>query len=375
MKKLSIALVPCFALLTLTSNAQVFTNKEVGKKNVDLADSLKKSEWPHTLPFLGKKATQKGYNLPLPAGLSVQAFSQKSDLVLDNMMVGFNNGPMYNLDEIVRFNTAIAKATAVTIRPDVWVLPFLDVYGIFGTASASTDISAGIWAKGEDGSDVLLTEFNTKVEFSTTTYGFGMTPTIGVGGGFMALDFNVAWTDVPQLKKPAQTVVFGPRFGKAFKLKKPNQNIAVWVGGFRVKLKSETAGSLALSDVFPEDGEFQSKIDGAIVKVGEKQQAVDSWWAGLTPVEQKNPVNIAKHNAANAVLTRTGDFLAAADAAAENISNSTVQYSMDKQVKNMWNFIVGSQYQINRHFMLRLEAGFLGSRTQVLGGVQYRFGL
>ncbi len=41
----------------------------------------------------------------------------------------------------------------------------------------------------------------------------------------------------------------------------------------------------------------------------------------------------------------------------------------------MWNFVLGTQYQFNRHIMMRLEVGFLGSRTQVLGGLQYRFGL
>ena len=41
----------------------------------------------------------------------------------------------------------------------------------------------------------------------------------------------------------------------------------------------------------------------------------------------------------------------------------------------MWNFILGTQYQLNKHFMLRGEVGFLGSRQQFIGGIQYRFGL
>ena len=68
-------------------------------------------------------------------------------------------------------------------------------------------------------------------------------------------------------------------------------------------------------------------------------------------------------------------FLNAADGAISTIGNSTVQYSLDKKVKNMWNFIVGSQFQLNKHWMLRGEYGFLGSRQQFIGGLQYRFGL
>ena len=66
-------------------------------------------------------------------------------------------------------------------------------------------------------------------------------------------------------------------------------------------------------------------------------------------------------------------FLSAENAI--NNGTSTVQYSMDRRVKDPWNFIVGSQFQLNKHFMLRAEYGFLGSRTQIMTGLQYRFGL
>src|SRR6187401_1309226 len=125
--------------------AQVFTNKEVGKKNADLIDSLKKSEYPYSLPILGAKATKAGYNLPLSAGLSLNYFWQVSDIIIDNLQVGFNNGPMYNLDEIVRFDKAKTTASALTVRPDIWLFPFLNVYAIFGKAQASTEVGFGIW--------------------------------------------------------------------------------------------------------------------------------------------------------------------------------------------------------------------------------------
>ena len=49
----------------------------------------------------------------------------------DNLQVGFNYGPLHNLDEIVRFGKAVSTASAINFRPDVWLLPFLNVYGIF----------------------------------------------------------------------------------------------------------------------------------------------------------------------------------------------------------------------------------------------------
>jgi hypothetical protein len=354
--------------------AQVYTNKVVGAKNEELIDSLKASEYPYVLPIWGAKATEKGYDLPYSAGVSVNYLTQESSLLLDNLMVGFNNGPLYNLDEIIRFDDAQAWAAGMTVRPDVWLFPFLNVYGLLGKVQSSTEINAGVYLPDINNEWQEITSFSTKAEFTAQTMGIGMTPTIGIGGGWLALDMNCAWSDVDALEKPVFTFVFGPRLGKSFKFKKPEQNIAFWVGGFRVKFSSDTKGSLNLSEVVDMD-ELQYKVDQGIQKVGEKQIAVDDWWTNLTPIEQKNPVNEAKYNTANRALDTAGNILNSADAALNDGQSATVQYSLDKNLKDKWNFIVGSQYQLNKHWMLRAEYGFLGSRTQFLTSLQYRFRL
>src|SRR6188508_2713410 len=93
-------------LLCTQSFGQVYSDKVVGKKNEELIDSLKMKEYPYALPIWGKKVTKLGYDLPYPAGVNVNYLWQESKLVLNNLNVGFNNGPLYNLDEIVRFNDA-----------------------------------------------------------------------------------------------------------------------------------------------------------------------------------------------------------------------------------------------------------------------------
>ena len=362
------------AAFLIQVNGQVYTNKVVGKKNEELKDSLMAKKYPYSLPIWGAKATEKGYDLPYSAGVSVNYLTQKSALLIDNLSVGFNNGPMYNLDEIIRFDESEAWAAAVTVRPDIWVLPFLNVYGLMGKVQSSTAISAGVWVPGADNVWKEVTSFSTKAEFNATTMGIGMTPTIGIGGGWMALDMNCAWSDVDALEKPVFTFVFGPRLGKSFKLKKPESNIAFWVGGFRVKFTSDTKGSINLTDVVPAS-ELQVKVDNGIAKVGESQVAVDNWWNGLTPTEQKNPVNEAKYETANRALESAGNLFNSMDAALNDGESASVQYTLDKQLKDKWNFVVGSQYQYNKHWMIRAEYGFLGSRNQFLTSLQYRFGL
>ncbi len=361
-------------LFAQNSFAQVYSNKEVGKKNQEIIDSLKTAEYPYSLPIWGAKATEKGFSLPYSAGIGVNYLGQESDLIIENLMVGFNNGPLYDLDEIVRFNGATSTASGFNVRPDIWLFPFLNVYGILAKSDLSTAIDAGLWVPNADGVWSEVISFDTKANFQATTFGIGFTPTIGVAGGWIALDMNVTWSDVEALEKPARAFVFGPRFGKTFKLNKPEQNLTFWTGAFRLKLNSETSGSLPLSDILSTDG-LQTKVDNGIIKVETTQLQVDDWWNNLTNVQQNNPVNIAKYETANRALETVGGFLNSIDSALNDENTATVQYSLDKRPADMWNFLLGTQFQYNKHWMVRAEVGFLGSRTQILTGLQYRFGL
>ena len=372
MEKRLILLLSFLVAVLTQALSQYTTDKVVGQKNEALIDSLKTADYPYLLPIWGKKVAQKGFKLPKSAGLSVQYLWQQSEITINNLQVGFNNGPLYNLDEIVRFDKAQTTTNGVNIRPDMWILPFLNVYAVFANSKTSTAINAGVWIP-DSSTWNKITTIDTKADFNATTFGFGMTPTVGVGGFFMALDMNLTWTDIDELEKPAFAFVFGPRLGKNITwANHPDRSLAIWAGGFRVKLNTGTTGSLSTSELFPTE-EWGAKIDTGYMQVAESQQEVNEWWEGLTPLEQQNPVNKAKYNTANAALETFGNVLDAASQAVTNAGSSTVQYSLDKKPKDMWNFIIGSQFQINRSWMIRAEYGFLGSRSQFIGGLQYRF--
>lgn len=353
--------------------AQYTTDKVVGQKHAAELDSLKTVTYPYLLPIWGEKVARKGFKLPKSGGLSAQYLWQRSDIEISNLKIGFNNGPMHDLSEIIRFDEAKTNSNGINIRPDFWVLPFLNAYGILAQSRTSTSIKAGLWLPNDSSSNKVLS-FDTKANFDATTIGFGLTPTIGIGGFFFAFDMNFSWSDISNLDQPAYSFILGPRIGKNIPFKKQDMSLALWAGGFRVKLNTGTSGSLNISDLFPIE-EWNKKIDTGFQKLSQSQQSVENWWNNLSPTEQKNPANIIKHETANALLDKAGSVLAAASQAVTNTGNSTVQYSLDKKPKNLWNFIVGSQFQINRSLMIRAEFGFLGTRTQFIGGLQYRFNL
>lgn len=176
MKKILIGLISVVFVFT-SVNAQVYSNKIIKK------DSAAKKEYNFLLPIWGKKVTEKGFDLPYSAGIGINYLLQKSDLIIDNLQVGFNNQEKYALDDIIRFDKAEASAMAVTVRPDFWLFPFLNIYGIAGVSSASTDVGFGIWIPDSTNTEKEIMSMETKIDFIATTFGFGLTPTIGVAGG------------------------------------------------------------------------------------------------------------------------------------------------------------------------------------------------
>lgn len=136
-------------------------------------------------------------------------------------MLGFNNGPMTSLSEVVRFNSAKSEANGLNFRPDIWLFPFLNVYGIVAKAQLSTAVDYSIWIPDAAGVWSEAVNLKSRAEFNSTSVGLGVTPTIGVGGGWLALDMNFTWSDIPEQKDPAFAFIFGPRMGKTFKLKNP----------------------------------------------------------------------------------------------------------------------------------------------------------
>jgi len=363
-------------MLVSTVEAQVYSNKDVSKAESAKNDSLqKKNVYPYILPIWGQKATDRGFKLPYSAGLGINYLYQKSDLIINNLNIGFNNNSMFNMDGIVKFNNATATSMGINIRPDVWVLPFLNVYGILAKSQSSTAVGVDIVVPDGSGNgtgQTTIMSMDTKANFKGSTMGFGMTPTMGVGGFWLALDMNCTWTDIDALNKPAFIYVFGPRMGKSFKLKKEDQTLTFWAGGFRVKMNSGTQGSLPIGDLINTDG-IQGKIDNAYLRLEQAQSDLDSWWNGLSPTQQK--IFQDTYDRGNAAISKATGVVNGLDNAVNKADNSTVQYSLDKKPKDMWNFVIGSQFQVNRHLMFRAEYGFLSSRQQFIGMIQYRFGL
>jgi hypothetical protein len=150
---------------------------------------------------------------------------------------------------LVRIEDATASASAVNFRPDFWLFPFLNIYGILALQIHPLRLMQGYGCLMPIAPGHRFLHFRQLLNLMRPNFWIGFTPTFGVAGAWVALDMNVAWSDVSALDKPVFTFVFGPRVGKTFKFKNPDMNIAGWVGGFRLQYSSETNGSYGFKRV------------------------------------------------------------------------------------------------------------------------------
>lgn len=303
-------------------------------------------EYPFFLPFLGKKTVEAGFDIPYPIGIGVNNFWARQNMLIDNIEIGFTTNnldiPLTDVSEIIKFEQVLSEVYSISVRPDIWVFPFLNVYGILGKSYAITTVNL---------SNPI--ELESIVNLQGNSYGMGTTGAFGLGKYFVVLDGNWVWTKMDSFEEAVRTATFSQRIGRSFKVgKKPESSIAFWVGAMRLRLESLTEGSLRLDEALSDE-------------VWErKDQIVDdywSWYDDLGPLDPKKKI-------ADEILTPIIEEIDAAD------GSSIVHYKLDKRPKSEWNMLVGGQYQFNKHWQVRVEGGILGDRSSFLLSANYRFG-
>ncbi len=100
-------------------------------------DSLLK-DYDQIFPIWGRKALERGFQTPLPLGFNVGFYSMRQDIEISNLGIGFNK-PAQPVS-FITFEGASARLDLVNARMDLWLFPFLNVYGIVGTGSGTTTV-------------------------------------------------------------------------------------------------------------------------------------------------------------------------------------------------------------------------------------------
>jgi hypothetical protein len=212
------------------------------------------------LPIWGAEAEAMGYQIPLPFGIGVTAYSARQPVTIHDLQLGFNGKDPVSVKNFLQINTVDTTQQNVAAKFDVLVFPFLDVYALLGYTKGTT--KGLIQVPADPILDIIEPrELQLNAAFSGPTYGAGFT----LQGGTKISDWRdltaivVADWNRTQTKlsfenesliantKPIATV-FSARLG-LHGTAGASLGAAIWAGAMHQSIQQTVAGSVANTDL------------------------------------------------------------------------------------------------------------------------------
>ena len=293
-------------------------------------DSLLKN-YDQIFPIWGKKVIEKGFDLPHPAGINLNYLYMDQGILISNLGLSTSDNPIQTTD-FIKFADNKSKVSSVNARFDLWLFPFLNVYSIFGQGRANTKVKL-----------VEPIEFESGVDQSAQYYGFGLTGAMGIKQNWLSFDINWTWANLEKLKDPVRGRVLGIRYGRTFKLS-GKKRFAVWVGTMNQKFETITEGSVLISEVMPP--EVRDRL---------QDYQNSGWYQELSP---------GRKEIVNGIM----------DDVLNRYDTAKINYRLDKKPADPWNLLLGANFELNKSWQIRAEAGMIG-RFSFLLNANYRFKL
>lgn len=216
------------------------------------------------LPTCNERHTQKGNATPRAFGLAIHSFiyeqayygtelkltSQKK-VTADSIPVTIRVDSMYQ-------NTTIAELKG-SLRPNVWILPFLNIYGIIGytAGQVNPDITVPyFFVEVINGTDTLLSQrvdtsftITDKPVFSGPSFGAGATLAVGFSRFFLIVDYNFVMSDPTQVDTRLYSHMISPKLGILFGDKNKQAKGALWAGTMWFKNDQYFSGIVDVRDI------------------------------------------------------------------------------------------------------------------------------
>lgn len=329
-------------------------------------------DYPYVLPIWGQKVTDRNIDLQLPFGINVNYVYNQMTLDLTHFSMNFYDGK--NLDDIINpeslnFTETVATAQGLNVRADVWILPFLNIYGIYSRSLGSTQVSFQPQVVEYDlGLNGNLKQIRTLEEpikldpviFTSNTGGIGATGVYGWDDYFVSVDGNLTWSVSDLLEETVTFFVGSARIGRRIEFNN-DMKLAVYFGAMYRDFvnKGNNTGSINI----PELDQGMVKAIDALLEINQEQ--ID-FWEALPSATPGKDEKLDELNKRNTRLVDSKDRVESSDA---------INYSIKKEITNNWSTQVGFNFEITKNIMYRAEVGYRAGQKFFMTGLQYRFGL
>ncbi|WP_130934478.1 hypothetical protein, partial [Klebsiella pneumoniae] len=229
------------------------------------ASAAEQSESDSYFPIWGYEARARGYSIPLPYGVNLSYMNIRQDIMVDSITFSglkLGNHPIPSDMFAIDAGHTREKSKTENLRLDMWVFPFLNVYGLVGhtrgssVSQVSVDsdpsqfrgldrvISGAVHQLYQSGK---LQNIDFTLDFKGTTWGTGFTLAGGYGNWFGLVDTNYTRTDFDILDGSISAVTVSPRVGYRFSFQGIDgpSHLSLWVGSMYQDVQQEFKGDLA----------------------------------------------------------------------------------------------------------------------------------
>lgn len=280
------------------------TTKIIGKK------------WDRPLPFLAQNVIDRGFELPKPFGISIMPVVMRQDMILTDLDLSINGGPVTDID-FIDFSTPTAESNTLQIKLDAWLFPFMNIFGSVGLVKSDAIIPIVI--PGASVADLVGVDCNGLVKpdlcvrtiageatptLQGTTFTVGTVLATGWEKMFFAVPFSFTWTELEGKDDTYTAMNVSPRIGVT-------GDVNNW---------------------------------GAI-----------STYIGVTYLDSTNTVN-------DTFYFDIGEG-----------STLALEYQIDQTNKDKWNYLIGFNWNLSDQWGAQAEAGFGGSRSNLISSLTYRY--
>ncbi|MCL1066387.1 virulence protein [Shewanella olleyana] len=212
-------------------------------------------KYERTFPIWAQEAIDLGHELPKPYGFTINYMSMDQPLVVDG--VTFSGlGDIIDDRVSIKGNEAMQDSETITFRADMWVLPFLNLYGVIGQTRGSSIANVQVEVEMPGPLPPVISDpFDFELNFKGTTYGAGGTIVGGIGNWFALLDINYTNTDLDIIDGEISSIVVSPRVG--YRTSVYGHESQFWVGAMYQNVEQTFSGYLTDIGIPLGDGKFE----------------------------------------------------------------------------------------------------------------------
>ncbi|EKO3925817.1 TonB-dependent receptor [Vibrio metschnikovii] len=213
------------------------------------------------LPIWKEKAEALGYTLPKPIGFNLSYMKMEQSINVDSIKL---QGLDFNyLDIGLAAEPGQQYTEVLTLRADVWLFPFLNLYGLVGKLDGYSTTDVTLTAGFNPNSPFIshkIQDFRLDLDGYTTGLGFVLVG--GYESWFALVDASFTQSRLTVIDGTINAIVVSPRIGYDFN--RHDVPLRLWAGAMYQDVEQTLKGSLSdlglpssLTSKLPSDARFE----------------------------------------------------------------------------------------------------------------------